>query len=244
LSRVGIVSALAAEARSLGPATAGIAGVRELADGMLLIVSGMGCNAAATAARALASAGATALASFGLAGALDPALECGTVLLPEDIVLADGTRLPTSGSWRERVRRALPSNCSVRGGVLLTSLAPIGSASEKEAAWRATGAVGVDMESAAVAQVAAERALPFIALRVIVDLARDELPEAVIAASRGGRLSIGQLLRRLAGAPADIGALLRLSGRYRRARSVLRQIARPASAARRTLGDSPRESWR
>lgn len=244
MSRVGIVSALTAEARSLGPASAAQAGVRRLRDGMLLSVSGIGWNAAAAAARTLVSAGATALASFGMAGALDPSLECGTVLLPDDIVLSDGTRWPTSGSWRERVRRALPSDCAARGGALLTSLDPIGSALAKAAAWRNTGAAAVDMESAAIAQLAAERSLPFIAVRVIVDLAKDELPEAVIAASRGGRLSVRRLLVRLALAPADLGGLLRLSVRYRRSRSVLGQIAHPASPARRTLGELPEESLR
>ncbi len=236
MSRVGIVSALAAEARTLGRASAASLGVRRLADGMLLIVSGIGPSAATAAARALASEGATALASFGMAGALDPALGCGTVLLPECVMLADGTRLATSASWRERVRRALPARCAARGGELLSSLEPIGSASEKKTLWRATGAAAVDMESAAIAQIAAERSLPFIAVRVIVDLSTDELPRAVIAASRGGRLAPGRLLAGLACAPGDLGSLLRLSARYRCARSVLREIGRPASAARRALG--------
>jgi adenosylhomocysteine nucleosidase len=235
LSRVGIVSALAAEARTLGR-PAGSRGIGRLADGMLLIVSGIGPGAATAAARALASAGATALASFGMAGALDPALGCGTVLLPEWIIPADGARMPTSASWREQVRRALPAHCASRGGALLSSPEPIGSASEKQALWGATGAAAVDMESAAVAQIAAEGSLPFIAVRVIVDLSSDELPRAVIAASRGGRLAPGRLLAGIACAPGDLGPLLRLSARYRCARSVLRELGRPASAVRRALG--------
>ncbi|MGH8201914.1 MAG: purine and other phosphorylase-like protein, family 1, partial [Steroidobacteraceae bacterium] len=79
---IGIVSALAAEARTLGPTAHG-AELRRLTDGALLAVSGIGENAAAAAARRLVLAGAGALASFGMAGGLDPALICGAVLLPE-----------------------------------------------------------------------------------------------------------------------------------------------------------------
>ncbi len=237
MSRVGIVSALAAEARALGRPCAASLGVRRLAAGMLLVVSGIGPSAAPAAARALASEGVTALASFGMAGALDPALGCGTVVLPEWVMAADGPPLPTSATWREQVRRALPARCASRGGELLSSLEPIGSASEKKALWRATGAAAVDMESAAIAQIAAERSLPFIAVRVIVDLSTDELPRAVIAASRGGRLAPGRLLAGILCAPGDLGTLLRLSARYRCARSVLREIGHPTSAVRRALGD-------
>ena len=55
---IGIVSALAAEARALGPAAPHGAGLRQLADGALLAVSGIGESAAAAAARRLVLAGA------------------------------------------------------------------------------------------------------------------------------------------------------------------------------------------
>ncbi|MFZ1904034.1 MAG: hypothetical protein WAU56_01440, partial [Steroidobacteraceae bacterium] len=66
------MAALAAEARLLGPARPHGA-VRALADGTLVVVSGMGPSAAADGARRLIGAGATALVSFGVAGGLDPA---------------------------------------------------------------------------------------------------------------------------------------------------------------------------
>ncbi|MGH8299142.1 MAG: phosphorylase, partial [Steroidobacteraceae bacterium] len=119
---VGIVSALAAEARTLGPATRQGAELLRLADGALLAVSGIGRSAATAAARRLVLAGATALASYGMAGGLDPTLICGAVLLPEAIATAGGAEsravLPTSRQWRERLREALPASCIVCGGSL------------------------------------------------------------------------------------------------------------------------------
>ena len=241
---IGIVSALAAEARSLGPAAPHGAGLRRLADGALLAVSGIGRAAADAAARRLVLAGATALASFGMAGGLDPTLICGAVLLPEEVAALDGTGSEaavsaTSRDWRQRLRAALPDSCIACGGKLLSSERPIGYAAAKAAAWRSTRAAAVDMESAAIAQVAAQAGLPFIALRIIVDTAADELPAAVIAASGGGQLRIGRLLAGLVRAPGDVGPMIRLSARYRIAKRVLVTVALPESPARRALVGGP-----
>ena len=237
---IGIVSALEAEASTLGPAARHGAELRQLADGALLAVSGIGCAAAAAAARRLVLAGAGALASFGLAGGLDPTLICGAVLLPEEVIAGEGTGcadavLPTSREWRLLLRAALPDSCIACGGRLLTSGRPIGQPRAKADAWRHAGAAAVDMESAAIAQVAEQAGLPFIALRVIVDTAADELPAAVLAASVGGRLRVGRLIGGLLRAPGEIGALIRLSARYRIARRVLATLARPGSPARGAL---------
>jgi adenosylhomocysteine nucleosidase len=240
LKPIGIVSALAAEARTLGPAARYSAELRRLADGALLAVSGMGAGAAAAAGRRLVLAGAGALASFGMAGGLDPALICGAVLLPEEVVTRDGTAvLCTAGEWRQRLRAALPVSCVAAGGRLLTSDVPLGSTSAKAVAWRESRAVAVDMESAAIAQVARQAGLPFIALRVIVDTASDQLPAAVIAASAGGQLRVGRLLARLLRTPGDVGGLIRLSARYRIAMRMLGAVASPGSPARAALVGGP-----
>ena len=216
--------------------------MRRLDEGALLAVSGMGRTAAAAAARRLVLAGAGALASFGMAGGLDPTLICGTVLLPEEIATADGTVsdiLPTSKGWRLPLRAAMPGACLVCSGRLLTSGQPIAHPDAKADTWRHTGAVAVDMESAAIAQVATQAGLPFIALRVIVDTAADELPAAVIAASAGGKLRVGRLVAGLLRAPVDAGGLIRLAARYRIATRVLAAVVAPDSLARRAFVGGP-----
>jgi hypothetical protein len=112
----------------------------------------------------------------------------------------------------------------VTEGNLLTSTQAIDTPAEKAAALRRTGAAAVDMESAAVAEVAAKHHLPFIAVRVIVDTAADFLPRAVVAASRAGRVRFGRLIGGLILAPREIAALLRLAKRYRIAMRSLHAI--------------------
>ena len=232
LNVVGIVCALAAEARHLGPATRGPESVASLSDGTLLAVSGMGGTAAALGARALIDAGATALASWGMAGGLDPGLAAGTIFLPSEVTAPDGTAIATAGLWRERLSDAIAAHRPVAHGKLLTSPRAIGSVADKAAVFRETGAAAVDMESLAIAEVAQARGVPFIAVRVIVDSAQDALPHAVTAAAdSAGHLHMWRLIGALARAPGDLAPLLRLAKRYRAASRSLAVVARAGSLA-------------
>jgi adenosylhomocysteine nucleosidase len=224
----GVVAALASEARALGPSMRRdrdetFGGLSQLMDGTLLAVSGIGYPAAGAAARALVEAQVSSLMSFGLAGALDPELAAGSIILPNALISRDGARFVTCKAWRERVAASL-GYARVTEGTLLSSARAIETPLEKAAAFRDTGAAAVDMESAAVAEVAAAHKLPFIAVRVIVDTAADALPPSVVAASQAGGVQIGRLIAGLVKAPGEIAALLRLARRYRTAMRSLRTV--------------------
>ena len=236
MNRVGVVTALAAEARTLGKAVRRRDGLASLGDGTLLAVGGMGGELAADAARRLVDAGVARLLSFGFAGGLDPSLSAGTVVCPIEIISGTGVRIATSADWRERLRVAAAAPRPLAGGPLLTRSAPIDSVAGKALAFRETGAVAVDMESLSVAQVAAAFGLPFIAVRVIVDTAADALPQAVLAANRAGSVSMGRLLGGLARAPSELAALIRLAQRYRAATRSLTAVARAAVSTPQVLG--------
>jgi adenosylhomocysteine nucleosidase len=245
LNAAGVVAALAAEARALGPAQTQAEGLAVLADGTLLAISGMGPKAARSAAMRLIDAGATSLVSWGLAGGLDPDLEAGAVCVPREIIAADGSRLSTARSWQESLSSSLSSDRRVGNDALLTMEYALETPADKSAARRATGACAVDMESSAVAQVAEAHSLPFIAVRVIVDTARDTVPQAVAGASRAGKLRTGRLILGLMRSPLEIASLLRLARRYHvalrslRAVAALGKLAPPSANAAATCGASP-----
>jgi adenosylhomocysteine nucleosidase len=225
LSRVGIVAALAAEARALTATIADRGVPYALDDGTLLTVSGIGTSAAAGAANALIHSGASALASFGLAGGLDPALKAGAIFLPAEVIFAGQSSFRTSRPWCERVAAGLATCHPIVGGKLLTSAQAISEIAAKAMAFRDTGALAVDMESAAVGQIATARGLPFLVVRVIVDSATDTLPRSVMAASSSGELQLWHLIRALCSAPAEIVAVIRLACRFRAAQHSLRAVA-------------------
>jgi adenosylhomocysteine nucleosidase len=217
LNIVGIVCALASEARHLRPT-----------DGTLVITTGMGSSAAAEGARSLVKAGAGALASWGMAGGLDPSLRAGAILLPTEVLGPDGIAHPCEAGWRNR----LAATIQARSGRLLTSARSVGSVEGKAELFRTTGAVAVDMESAAVAEIAEQHGLPFLAVRVVVDSAGDTLPHAVTAAADSeGHLQIWRLMGALALAPGELAPLIRLAQRYRAANRSLATIAQLGSLA-------------
>jgi adenosylhomocysteine nucleosidase len=231
LTTAGVVAALAAEARVLEPMRRRDDGCSMRADGTLVLVSGMGCEAAREAAERLLRAGVGALVSWGLAGGLDPALEAGAVLLPAEVIDARGTRFATAGHWREALAAVLEAHGRVvsgrvASGAVLTSLTPLESVEAKSEAFRGTGASAVDMESSAVAEVATLHGVPFIVVRAIIDTARDAIPPAVAGATVAGSVKPHRLVLGLLRSPVEIAALLRLARRYRAAMHSLRVIAR------------------
>ena len=232
LNAVGIVCALASEARHLGPTVRLAEPLGSLADGTLVAITGMGSAAASMGSRSLIEAGATALASWGMAGGLDPALGAGAILLPTEVLGPDGRTFNTEPGWRNRLSAAVAAHATVCSGRLLTSPRAIGSVADKAELFRTTGAVAVDMESAAIGAVAEQQQLPFIAVRVVVDSAADVLPRAVTAAADNeGHLQIGRLIGALALAPNELAPLIRLARRYRVANRSLAAIARMGSLA-------------
>jgi len=222
-SVVGVVAAMAAEARFLGALRPRSDGLFALDDGALVCISGIGYLAAAEGALALVAGGATALMSWGMAGGLDPSLPPGSLVLPDAVSSPDGCVFPTNREWRDRLSSLLAA--AVRGTIVTTPGA-VESAGEKAKLFRGTGAVAADMESAAIAKVAADRGLPFVAVRVIVDAANDELPRAVVAASTAGEINVPRLIRGLLKSPAEVVPLIRLARRYAAAKKSLTAIAR------------------
>jgi hopanoid-associated phosphorylase len=225
LSAAGVVAALELEARTLGSSIRRGDGLSAIGDGTLVAVSGMGYAAAAAAATTLAEAGAVALVSWGMAGGLDPTLRAGTICIPTAVISRDGATYAADINWRELVGAAIAARHRVVEGTLLSNARVIDDIDGKAAAFRDTGAVAVDMESVGIADIAAKRGLPFIAVRAIVDTAGDALPGVVLAASVAGHVSVARLIVELLRTPADIGPLVRLGFRYRAAARALRAVA-------------------
>ena len=102
---------------------------------------------------------------------------------------------------------------------------PLITAATKSQAWRSTGACAIDMESFAIAQTAALLDVKFAVARVVVDTAGDTLPPGILSATGPrGEVHGARLLAALLRGPAQLPALLRLSGRYRAALRVLKVL--------------------
>lgn len=159
----------------------------------------------------LISGGATHLVSFGIAGALDPALKPGALLVATDVVLPGGVVVPTDTAWRENAMRKLED---AQSAMIAGASSAVATAAEKADLRRASRAVAIDMESHHVAAAARRHNLPFIVIRAIADTADDELPPAaIVGLNKEGRPAIGAVLLSLLKSPFQLPALLRLARR-------------------------------
>ncbi len=163
--------------------------------------------------------GATALISFGLAGGLDPGLKPGDVVVPA-VVLSNGARLAADAALVRRFG-------GLTGHTILAGETVADSAAGKAALRAATGADAIDLESGAVAQVAATHGLPFAIVRAICDPAQRSLPPAaLIALNPSGQIGLMPVLRSVLRRPGQIPGLIALGRDAARARrSLLRLVA-------------------
>jgi adenosylhomocysteine nucleosidase len=151
-----------------------------------LVPTGVGPESADTAAGAILSRQRAALAiSAGFAGALDPAAAVGDVVVATSVVSGTFDTTWTQGEsaivCEEAVLRVVQTAASdmkvtVRSGPMLSLTTVICRAVEKQDLHRVTGAVAVDMESAAIGKVAQSQGVPFAVVRTVSDVAGEDLP--------------------------------------------------------------------
>jgi adenosylhomocysteine nucleosidase len=186
--------------------------------GWQVAIGGGTTAGAALAARLLIEAGAVGIVSFGLAGGLDPSLPAGTLVVAEAVV-ANGRIWQADPTLSDRLG-------GITGHLCLGLDRVVASADEKRHLNRETGAALVDMESGAVAAVAAEAGVPFAVLRAICDPAHRALPPAaLVALDAAGRLAAAQLAMSILASPGQLGALLGLARDAAVARRALRSRA-------------------
>jgi adenosylhomocysteine nucleosidase len=239
---VGIVTAMRVEARCLTKGRLPFNERISVGERGAIWLSGMGAEAARAAAEGLRASGATALMSFGFAGALEPSLRPGNLVLPELIHV--GRLLKVDLSWRDSLLQRLSENSGVVGGILAASACVLTSGTTKSDLARATGACAVDMESGAVAEVAAHAGIPFLAVRAISDPLEFSPPAVLLDVVRpDGSADLVRLLPLLLRRVLTVGTLLRLATDSRAACSALIRVTRMAGAemgiASRNSASSP-----
>ncbi len=208
-----------------------------LEDGTDLVVvqPGMGMDNAFSAASWLSEKGVTALGCFGVSGGLDPELGVG------DLVFADAVFVEGDGGaslvWNKggcdsgvTFDFQAAKGLTVSWGPIITVQKPVFNTADKRSLFDRTGALAVDMETAAVARAANGSGLPFFAVRTICDSADVTIPESIYqCVDQQGRPRFPHLFRLIVRNPPLISHLLRMKRDFSAALSgaphVLRCLA-------------------
>ncbi|MDP2689607.1 MAG: hypothetical protein Q8P48_05805 [Deltaproteobacteria bacterium] len=231
METIGIVIALHAEARALFGAglwrrAAGLRLRRVEFSGaeLLCACAGPGGHRGEQAALWLAGQGAAALASIGVAGGLDPALDAGDIVVAKT-VSGEGKRAfspePYCVGFAIRALRA--SGIKATEGEVVTVDEPALTARKKKSVFRQSRGSAVDMESASVARVAEEAGLPFFALRAVSDPCGSSISEELIeCVADDGSLRAAILAGKLVRKPSLLRDLLRARREFSSALSSLK----------------------
>lgn len=192
---------------------------------LMLIQSGPGAASAARAARRAVEAGAAALVSWGIAGGLEPEIAPGTVVVPKRIAAGDGRHVAMDAAWSARLAERLQGEFDVHRGDLLAAERVLDTPRAKARAALESGCVAVDMESGAIATVAADAGLPIVVLRVVADSVTDTLPPNIADwVTSDGHRRVGPVLNAIF-APSQWRDVARLARRHRVADRTLVKLA-------------------
>lgn len=223
--RPGIITGLGSESACLEREAEG--------EALACRLSGANSARALSGARALIAQGCDGLVSFGMAGGLDPALAPGTLVLAEQVIGPEGQHFLCDPNWLRALRGELDGLQPTVNGTVAASSVAVCSVADKRALRAKNGALAVDMESGAVAEAAAEAALPFVVVRVVADPASSAVPAWIMGVLDGkGDVQAGAFVRALARHPLDLFRLIVLAVHSRKA---LTRLGGVAAGLRRSL---------
>ena len=221
--QIGIIAAMKTEGATLGAA----GGKLWAGTTYTLRVSGPGQTNARHAAQLLLRDGCDALLCWGVAGALNPRLGAGTLVLAESIATEQAGNFNCDRALNNTLFGRLQAAPTLHRGRVLSLETPLMRTGDKKAAGTRMNAIAIDMESAAVARTAQASGVGFAAVRAISDEVDFDVPAAALAGlNDDGSTSAAAVLTALCKQPREFRALLALARRFQRAEKSLRQAAR------------------
>ena len=163
-----------------------------------------------------------AILSLGIAGGLDPTLMPGSLVVARHVIAE--AIWPAHPGWSA----ALAQACGATLADIAGADTMVATAAAKAALYARTGAVAVDMESAAVARLG----VPFAVLRAVADTANEALPPAAgVGLDQAGNAAPMRVMRALLRRPQDLPGLIRMAWRSRAALAALAPHCSAGAAA-------------
>lgn len=197
-----------------------------LSENILVAYSGAGFKNAQKASQDLLEQGAERLISWGCAAALAPNLKPGDLVIANQLIDADLHPIDIQSTWLQHTVNILKQYTVVFSGKLAESRSIVANSSDKAMIHQQSQAIALDMESIAIAKVAAKADRPFMAIRAVADPANMNLPAAITyAMNNKGVVILSKLLCFLLTHPLEIPGLIKLGLHFNSAKNKLKLIA-------------------
>jgi adenosylhomocysteine nucleosidase len=226
--RFGVITAMPAEAKTFNSGS----GYSEQ-NSWHFAPGSAGQKNARLSAKSLLEQGCDCLISWGVAGALDPQLTAGDLIVTSAVINDRSECFNFDSDDLKSLVETFKSLDPKVGGLLYSAEKPVPLAIEKQELHEKFHAESVDMESAAIAKVACDAQINFIAVRCIVDRSDCDLPVAATSSFKdNGKVDVFQLLKALTQNPLQLVPLIRLGLNYY---SALRHLRKAATLLRRCL---------
>lgn len=229
ISKLGVVIPLKQEAKTLRKKSLAIHLPESYSEQLLICRSGVGYENAYKASMNLIAQGATALLSFGCAGALSSNLLSGDLLIPECIQDPNNQEITVDLALRQKFVALLPKSehkiLSANHAILHVHDMLV-DAQQKGKMSQESEANAVDMESLAVAKVAKEHEIPFFVVRVILDEAEFNFPQCLLKSlNQHGQVNYFKFLFSLIKNPHEIKVIYSLIKRWKLVHAKLKFLA-------------------
>jgi len=159
---------------------------------IVLVRTGVGKQRAAEAAlKTIEQFSPERLLSIGYAGGLVANLEVGDMIVADRIVdVQSSAEFVPDPQWLQRAQKApAPKSGKIVSGKLVTADKVIHSPKDKKELGESFSAEAVEMETAAIAKVVAEKNLPFLSVRAISDSVEQEVLDSSSFLGGDGEIS-------------------------------------------------------
>ena len=192
-----------------------------------ICVSGVGADAAAKCCQKAHEAGATAIISWGCAGALTHGLCAGDLIIPSLVSNHNNNELRVCENSRQKLISLLPDTIKVHDGKLIETSSIIAKQHKKQALYESTRAIAVDMESYTIGNYARAHQLDFLVIRAISDTSTTDLPDIIQSETDDtGQILISRIITATLLKPWTIPGLIQVGRQFKLAKSVLATVAK------------------
>lgn len=199
---------------------------KNIANNILVCQTGVGKENTLRAIQQLLSVGVDLFISWGMAAGLSSEVAGGDLLIPDSVVVFDKT-YPTNSSFNNQLACQIPESVPFHQGQISYTQDVLVSIESKQELSVNSRCFAADMESGVLAEIAAEKNIPFAVVRAVSDPVHVKIPKAIMAGiGAHGEFSFNNFLKTAIITPGEWWLIIKLARNFKKAQKTLNIAAK------------------